>query len=74
MTYRGTFNFMGRVENALLLLGTWAGQPYRQAQHWQVWVIRPALSFLKSPWMNSSQDALKWLQRHASDYVKQMMS
>ena len=70
MTYRGTFNFMGRVENALFASGDMGWAALRQAQHWQVWVIRPALSFLKSPWMNSSQDALKWLQRHASDYVK----
>ncbi|MBP8006622.1 MAG: hypothetical protein KAZ18_06985, partial [Acinetobacter sp.] len=70
MTYRGTYNFMGRVENALFASADMGWAALRQAQHWQVWVIRPALSFLKSPWMNSSQDALQWLKNHASEYVK----
>lgn len=70
LTYRGTYNFMGRVENALFASADMGWAALRQAQHWQVWVIRPALSFLKSPWLNSSQDALQWLQSHASDYVK----
>lgn len=70
MTYRGTYNFMGRVENALFASADMGWAALRQAQHWQVWVIRPALSFLKSPWLNSAQDALLWLQEHASEYVK----
>ncbi|MDR7018017.1 hypothetical protein [Acinetobacter sp. 3657] len=70
MTYRGTYNFMGRVENALFASADMGWAALRQAQHWQVWVIRPALSFLKSPWMNSSQHALQWLKNHASEYVK----
>ncbi|MCH7296341.1 hypothetical protein [Acinetobacter higginsii] len=70
LTYRGTYNFMGRVENALFASADMGWAALRQAQHWQVWVIRPALSFLKSPWLNSSKDALQWLQSHASEYVK----
>lgn len=70
MTYRGTYNFMGRVENALFASADMGWAALRQAQHWQVWVIRPALSFLKSPWMNSSQEALQWLKNHASEYIK----
>jgi len=70
MTYRGTYNFMGRVENALFASADMGWAALRQGQHWQVWVIRPALSFLKSPWLSSSQDALRWLQKHAHDYVK----
>ncbi|EOR03158.1 hypothetical protein [Acinetobacter genomosp. 15BJ] len=70
LTYRGTYNFMGRVENALFASADMGWAALRQAQHWQVWVIRPALSFLKSPWLNSSKDALQWLQSHASVYVK----
>ncbi|MCJ0828480.1 hypothetical protein MN869_08455 [Acinetobacter sp. NIPH1876] len=70
LTYRGTYNFMGRVENALFASADMGWAALRQAQHWQVWVIRPALSFLKSPWLNSSKDALQWLQHHANEYVK----
>ncbi|QER40781.1 hypothetical protein F2A31_14160 [Acinetobacter suaedae] len=70
MTYRGTYNFMGRVENALFASGDMGWAALRQAQLWQVWVIRPTLSFLKSPWMNSSQDALLWLKNHAGEYIK----
>lgn len=70
MTYRGTYNFMGRVENALFASADMGWAALRQGQHWQVWVIRPALSFLKSPWLSKSQDALQWLQKHASEYVK----
>lgn len=70
MTYRGTYNFMGRVENALFASADMGWAALRQAQHWQIWVIRPALSFLKSPWLNSTQDALHWLQNHANEYVK----
>lgn len=70
MTYRGTYNFMGRVENALFASGDMGWAALRQAQLWQVWVIRPALSFLKSPWMPSSHDALQWLKKHASEYIK----
>lgn len=70
MTYRGTYNFMGRVENALFASADMGWAALRQAQLWQVWVIRPALSFLKSPWLNSSTDALQWLQNHAHEYIK----
>ena len=70
MTYRGTFNFIGRVENSLFASADMGWAALRHAQHWQIWVIRPALSFLKSPWMNTTQDALQWLQQHASEYVK----
>ncbi|EPG35640.1 hypothetical protein [Acinetobacter colistiniresistens] len=70
MTYRGTYNFMGRVENALFASADMGWAALRQGQHWQVWVIRPALSFLKSPWLSKSQDALQWLRKHASEYVK----
>jgi hypothetical protein len=45
MTYRGTFNFMGRVENTLFASGEMGWAALRQAQHWQIWVIRPSLSF-----------------------------
>ena len=70
LTYRGTFNFMGRVENALFASADMGWAALRQAQLWQVWVIRPTLSFLKSPWLTSTQHALQWLQKHASEYVK----
>ncbi|WP_038344688.1 hypothetical protein [Acinetobacter sp. A47] len=70
LTYRGSYNFMGRVENALFASADMGWAALRQAQLWQVWVIRPALSFLKSPWLNSTTEALQWLQNHASEYLK----
>lgn len=70
LTYRGTFNFMGRVENALFASADMGWAALRQAQHWQIWVIRPTLSFLKSPWMTSSQEALQWLKKHSGEYLK----
>jgi hypothetical protein len=35
-----------------------------------VWIIRPALSFLKSPWLTSTQQAMEWLQTHTNDYLR----
>lgn len=70
MTYRGTFNFMGRVENTLFASGEMGWAALRQAQHWQIWVIRPSLSFLKSPWFTSTEQALDWLKNTGQSYVK----
>ena len=70
LTYRGTFNFMGRVEHALFASGDMGWAALRQAQHWQIWIIRPALSFLKSPLLTSTQQAMEWLQTHTNDYIR----
>ena len=39
-------------------------------QHWQIWVIRPSLSFLKSPWMNSTKEALNWLNKYGREFLR----
>jgi hypothetical protein len=70
LTYRGTFKFMGRVEHALFASGDMGWAALRQSQHWQIWVIRPALSFIKSPWFTSTRQALEWIQTSTSDYIK----
>ena len=70
MTYRGTYNFMGRVESALFASADMGWAALRQSQHWQIWVIRPSLSFLKSPWMTSTQEALEWLKKHSREFIR----
>lgn len=70
MTYYGTYNFSEKIEHALFAAPDMGWATLRQANHWQVWVVRPALSFLKSPWMDSSKEALEWLTKHAKQYVK----
>lgn len=70
MTYYGTYNFSEKIEHALFAAPDMGWATLRQANHWQVWVVRPALSFLKSPWMDSSKEALVWLTKHAKQYVK----
>ena len=70
MTYRGTYNFMGKVESALFASADMGWAALRQSQHWQIWVIRPSLSFLKSPWMTSTQEALEWLKKHSREFIR----
>ncbi len=70
MTYYGTYNFSEKIEHALFAVPDMGWAALRQANHWQVWVVRPALSFLKSPWMDSSKEALEWLAKHAKQFVK----
>lgn len=55
MTYYGTYNFTEKIEHALFAAPDMGWATLRQANHWQVWVVRPALSFLKSPWIDSSK-------------------
>lgn len=70
LSYRGTFKFTGHIEKALFASGNMGWSALRQGHHWQIWVVRPALSFLKSPWLTSTEEALQWLHSSAYEYVK----
>lgn len=69
-TYCGTFNFSSRLEEVLFAAPKMGWAALRQANHWQIWVVRPLLSFLRSPWLNSTEEALQWIQKNAQQYVK----
>lgn len=72
MTYHGTFSFSDHIDKALYAAGEmgWAALKKNTKSLWQIWVIRPHLPFLRSPWFNTIQEAILWLQTHNESYLK----